>query len=201
MKGLIISTDYENAANIKLIVEHMRGGYQMDILDPGDRNFCLIDPSEYDFIINSVKPSIAHELISEIRPFAKTILNRTTNYIGLYRNQKIVYIDRNKITGIEVMDRSCVIHTRKFVYRITRTTLRNLLDLLNDPNIIRCHKSYAINIKYVKGFRRETPNRWVVDFIIDTDFDCRVSDRYLDYVIKRFEEYHDVKVNQFIEFA
>ena len=201
MKGLIISTDRENAENIKLIVEHMRGGFEMDILEPGDKNFCLIDSSEYDFILNAVNPSMAQELISQIRPFARTILNRTTNYIGLYRNQKIVYIDRNKIIGIEVMERICVVHTRKFMYKITRTTLRNLLDMLDDPHIIRCHKSYAVNIKYVNGFRRETPNRWVVDYIVDTDFECRISERYLDDVIDRFEEYHEVKVNRFIEFC
>lgn len=201
MKGLIISTDRENAENIKLIVENMRAGFEMEILDPGENNFCLIDCSEYDFMINSMKPAMAHEIISQIRPFAKTILNRTTNYIGLYRNQKIVYIDRNKIIGIEIMGRTCLIYTRKFVYKISRFTLNSLLDLLDDPNIVRCHKSYAVNIKYIKSFMRETKNRWKVDFIIETRFDCRISENFMGNVVEKFEKYNNVEAKEFMEFC
>lgn len=201
MKGLIISADRELAVKVKMIVEHMRGGFEMDILNPGDREFCLVDSSEYDFIINPVKPALAHDLVAQIRPFAKTILNRTTDYVSLYRNQKIICIDRNKIIGLEVMERVCSIYTRKSVYKITRTTLNNILELIDDPNIIRCHKSYAVNIKYVHGFSRETPSRWLADFIIDTDFECRISERYMERVIEKFEEYHEVKVNKTIMFC
>jgi len=201
VKGLIIAENIENAENMKLIVENLRSGFEMDIMNPGEKAFCLIDTKEYDFIAYSVKPAMAQEIVAQIKPFTKTILNRTTNYIGLYRNQKIVYIDRNKIIGIEIMERTCFIYTKKFVYKITRTTLNNILQLLDDSNIVRCHKSYAVNIKYVKSFRRETQTRWIVDFIVDTGFDCRMSERYLNNVTERFEAYHDVKLNQFIEFC
>ena len=201
MKCLIISNDCNNAENIKLIVEHMKGGFEVDILDPEDKSFCLIDSGKYDFIINSVKPAIAHEVISQIRSFAKTILDKNTSYVGLHRNQKIIYIDRNKIIGIEVLERCCTIHTIKFTYSITRITLSKLLELLDDPDIVRCHKSFAVNIKYVHAFNRETPNRWVADFIIDTDFDCRISERFMKNVTERFDIYHEVKFNKNIEFC
>lgn len=201
MRGLIISTDYDNARNIKIIIESMKAGFEMDILDPGDENFCLVDSHEYDFVINSVKPAMAHEIISQIRPFSRAILNRATNYIGLYRNQKIMYIDRNKIIGVEIMERTCYIYTRRSVYQITRCTLNSLLEMLDDPNIVRCHKSYAVNVKFVKTFRRETPNRWTVDFITDTSFDCRVSETFIDRVIEKYEKFNDVKDKVFMEFC
>ena len=201
MKGLIIANDRTNAENVKLIVEHMKGGFEVDILDPEDSAFCLIDSSKYDFIINSVKPAMAHEIISQLRTFAKTILDKNTSYVGLYRNQKIIYVDRNKIIGIEVLERCCIIHTIKFTYSITRITLNKLLELLDDPDIVRCHKSFAVNIRYVHAFYRETPNRWVADFIIDTDFDCRISERFIKNVTERFNVYHEVKVNKNVEFC
>ena len=177
----------------------MRSGIEMDVLERGNKDFCLIDTDDYDFIFNSIKPAMAQDIIDQVRPFAKTILDRTTNYVGLYQKKKIVYIDKNKIIGIEVMERDCYVYTKKFMYRISRYTLCRLLSTLNDPNIIRCHKSFAVNVKYVKSFRRETSNRWRANFIVDTRFDCRISETYIKSVRRQYEKYNSTHTSHTLD--
>ena len=200
MKGLIIDTNHENAEKIKMIAENMNRDIHLDILNQKSSGFCLVDISEYSFILTATKPVNARLLISRLRPFVKVVMDKSSDYICLNRNKEIILIDRNKIIGIEVIEKNCYIHTTTEKVEILRITLTNLLDILEDPFIIRCHKSYAVNVKYVKGFKRETRTRWKTNFIIDTGFDCSVTDMFMQEVIKKCEYYHDVKMSKKIEF-
>lgn len=59
-----------------------------------------------------------------------------------------VYID--EIIFIEVDLRICLIHTVNGVYKIYKLALKNIIKLINCANILQCHKSFAVNINYIR---------------------------------------------------
>jgi DNA-binding LytR/AlgR family response regulator len=59
-----------------------------------------------------------------------------------------IYID--EMIFIEVNLRICMIHTINGVYKISNLALSKILKYIDSKNIIQCHKSYAVNIKYIK---------------------------------------------------
>lgn len=196
MKGLIIDTNYDNAENIKIIAENMCENLQLEILNQKTADFCLIDASEYDFILTSVKPVKARALLTRLRPFMRVVMDKSTDYVCLNKHNETILIDRNKIIGIEVIEKNCYIHTTNDRIEVSRITLTNLLEMLEIPYVVRCHKSYAVNVKYVKGFKRETRTRWHTRFIIETDFDCRVTDVFMKEVMDRCVEFHGIMMSK-----
>lgn len=200
MKGLIIDTNYENADNIKIIAENMIENLELEILNQDFSDFCLIDAADYDFVLTSTNDVNARSLMSKLRPFLKVVLDKSADYAVLCRHREIIMVDRNKIIGIEVLDKHCYIQTTNDRIEVARITLTNLLEILEMPCIVRCHKSFAVNVKFVKGFRRETRRRWHTQFVIDTDFDCSVTDMYMEGVMEKCVEYHDVKLSKMIGF-
>ncbi|MFT5874726.1 MAG: DNA-binding LytR/AlgR family response regulator [Clostridium sp.] len=58
-----------------------------------------------------------------------------------------VYVD--EIIFIEVILRTCMVHTVNGVYKINKLTLKNVLKLTNCNNIVQSHKSFVVNIRYI----------------------------------------------------
>ncbi|WMJ79422.1 LytTR family DNA-binding domain-containing protein [Clostridium sp. MB40-C1] len=59
-----------------------------------------------------------------------------------------IYIDQ--IIFIEVNLSICTIHTKQGKYKIKRLSLKKALKLIDCQDIIQCHKSFAVNINYIK---------------------------------------------------
>lgn len=59
-----------------------------------------------------------------------------------------VYVD--EIMFVEVSIGTCMIHTVNGVYKISNSTLKDVLKRINCNNIIQCHKSFIVNVKQIK---------------------------------------------------
>ncbi|MEK6264330.1 MAG: LytTR family DNA-binding domain-containing protein [Clostridium sp.] len=59
-----------------------------------------------------------------------------------------VYVD--EIMFVEVSIGKCMIHTVNGVYKISNSTLKDVLKRINCNNIIQCHKSFIVNVKQIK---------------------------------------------------
>ncbi len=193
LKGLIINARYNGAEYMKIMIEKAEDlNAKVDVLEEQEEVMRIIDTKEYDFVMTSVMPVTEDDFKERIIPLFDIYTARDRhNYLRLEFPKEVLYIDRTNIVGLEVMGKQCYVHTEKTIYKIGRITMNKLIELLDDPNIVRCHKSFAVNLKYVRGFRKESRNRWSVLFLIDTDFDCLVSDGYM----KRLTEtISDIKV-------
>lgn len=200
LKGLIIDTDYENGKNIKLIVENVCSNIKLDILDHRKSDFCFIDMTDYDFVIASFRPVLAHVLLKKAIPFTRLIMDKNTDIIEFERSKEILMVDRNHLVGIEVIEKDCYIYTIDDVIKVNRVSLKTLIEKLEMPELVRCHKSYAVNVKYVKGFNRETRRRWDIRFFVDTKFDARVTALFMDDVVEKCEKYHGIKMSKYINY-
>lgn len=195
VNGIIIENDYNKAETIKILLENSDASVKVksDILDDGEESFTLLDISGYDFLMTHVKSINEYDLKRKIMPYLKLLSEKKSDYIVLHLTKKIVFLDKNEIVGIEVMVKDCYVYTRTGAYILGRITLKKLLEYLNDPNIVRCHKSYALNLKFVRGFKKETRTRWHPLFLVKTKFDCKVTDLFLDNVIKQFKANNNVE--------
>lgn len=107
----------------------------------------------YDFII---KPYDTAEVVNMTKRFM--LHGRNINTISKDKVYVIfeiikginlkIYVD--EIIFIEVKLRICMVHTVNGVYKVNKLALKNILKLINCKNIIQCHKSFAVNIKYIR---------------------------------------------------
>lgn len=200
IKGLIIDKDYTNAENTKIIMEDMIENLVMDIDETDEEGLSLTSAAGYDFILNSNAPVKKHVMEERAKPFIKKVIARKADRITIRKHKEVLFVDRNSIVGIEVMGKTCYIYTLDNKYVISRITLGELVKLIGDPCIMRCHKSFALNIKFITGIKKETRNRWMPMFIIDTVFQCIISDMYLEEVVKAFEEHNCINESKYVGF-
>lgn len=58
-----------------------------------------------------------------------------------------IYVD--EIIFIEVIIRTCTVHTKKGKYEVKGLSLKQALKLTNNKDVIQSHKSFAVNINYI----------------------------------------------------
>ncbi len=62
----------------------------------------------------------------------------------------------NEIYYIEVQNHNCYIHTKNEVIDAgTTMTIEGFVALLPNPPFVHCHKSYIVNLSYVKAINRD----------------------------------------------
>jgi DNA-binding LytR/AlgR family response regulator len=166
------------------------------VLDQSKTDFCFIDTTDYDFIIASSKPVLADTLLKKAIPFTRFVMDKTTDYMEIDRSKEILMVDRNHVIGVEVIEKNCFVHTTDEIIMVRRVPMGRLLETLDMPELVRCHKSYAVNVKYVKGFKRESRTRWKIKFFVDTEFDARVTNLYMDDVMEKCESYHGINFSK-----
>ncbi|MFX0550082.1 LytR/AlgR family response regulator transcription factor [Hathewaya histolytica] len=107
----------------------------------------------YDYIL---KPYDKQEVID----MAKRLISHTPNKVVKNNIRKHVvleirtgisvkiYID--EIIFIETNLRTSFIHTVNGTYKVNKLPLKKILELIDDENIIQCHKSFAANITFIR---------------------------------------------------
>lgn len=104
----------------------------------------ILKPYEKDEVIKLTK-----KLISGTH--RNNILINERKYVVFEVNKGIstrIYVD--EIIFIEVSIRTCIIHTKQGKYEMKKLSLKKALELIDCDDIIQCHKSFAVNINYIK---------------------------------------------------
>ena len=199
IKGILIDPDHENAETTKIIMEDAVKDLKMYIFNPKAEGVTIVPMEGIDFLM-AATTTVNKKIIGEqIQPFIRTILQKKDDYVTIRKHKEVLFIDRSSIVGIEVMGKHCYIHTLDNKFVITRITLHDLIDLLEEPMLIRCHKSFAVNIRHITGVKREGRNRWRPRFIMDTAFECYISDRYVELVVEMLEKVKKSSLSIFVE--
>lgn len=115
----------------------------------------------YDFI---VKPYKEKDIIKIIDIFLnssplKSIKEGKYTFIDIDSSIS-VKLYHNDIIYIEYSDKSCNIHTINGVYKVKRTSLIKILNIINDDEIIQTHRSFAVNLKYVTEIEKTYEKVW-----------------------------------------
>ncbi|MBU3160680.1 LytTR family DNA-binding domain-containing protein [Clostridium frigoris] len=104
----------------------------------------ILKPYDMSDVVNMTKHFKSHiENINEKNKVKKYIV------IEIKRGVNVkIYIDETIF--IEVYLRKCMIHTVNGVYKVNNLALSKILKLINSKNIVQCHKSFAVNVNYIK---------------------------------------------------
>lgn len=111
----------------------------------------VYDAFELDVFRYIIKDSLKSKLASALNSAAEKITNKHRNFIFSAKGMmwKLSY---NKIMYFESRKRIIHIHmetrdTKKFYDKI-----KNIETILDPYQFIRCHQSYIVNVRYIKGF-------------------------------------------------
>lgn len=159
-------------------------GYAMGQLDAFHEYHC------YSYLVKPLSKERTFQqigrLVENLRSIEKKPLRKIIPL--LVENDK-KYIAADDILGVEVMGKNCFVYTVNRRYRLPRQTMEQVLREIDEPYCIRCHKSFALNLKHVTDISKERRNLWKPEFVSVHDFDCVISKTYYAEVMKKYKEY------------
>ncbi|MCF8012203.1 MAG: LytTR family DNA-binding domain-containing protein [Clostridiales bacterium] len=146
---------YELGALIK------KAGYMQVVFVTGltDRAADAFDIEAVDYLVKPFKQERLNRCIGRV---LKKLHPSDTNKILIKGKKETVLEDESKIIFIEKMARKVILHTTEKTYKLYNA-LANIEDQLSD-NFIRSHKSYIININYVKEIIKWGDRAYLVKF-------------------------------------
>ncbi|AKN31520.1 LytTR family transcriptional regulator [Clostridium carboxidivorans P7] len=137
----------------------------------------------YDYILKPYDP----EKIIEI---TNTILKNIHRECELNKEKSVAFnskgidiiIATSDIIFLEVNIKNCIIHTRIGKFEINRLALKKALEMIEEPFIIKSHRSFAININYITKIEKYSVTSWNVYF---KDYDsCAIIGLKYKQIIK-----------------
>ncbi|WP_246599450.1 LytR/AlgR family response regulator transcription factor [Clostridium lacusfryxellense] len=147
----------------------------------------------YDFIL---KPYNIDDVVNMTKRFKLHIENLNEKTIEETKEKTYVVIDTRKgvnikiyideMIFIEVNLRVCMIHTINGVYKISNLALSKILKYIDSKDIIRCHKSYAVNIKYIKRIEN-VDNKLSEIYFENYDKKALLGFKFRNIILERFQ--------------
>lgn len=137
------------------------------------------------------KPYTREEFINKLKDFLLSVRNRKRNYIvenldeevrTIYSDGKYETIKINEILFAEIYYHYVTLYTVSNTYEKIKTSIDKFVDLINYPLFIQCQKSYAVNIRKVKGIG-VVNKELIIDFE-GSDDKCKVGLIYKDRVME-----------------
>lgn len=131
-----------------------------------------------------VKPYDKEAILKDINEIiGKKIVSLTREDYLKYKSGKInIRIPYNEIIYIESLNRKCYIYTQNQIFETGRVTLASILVSSTDKRLIQCHRSYIINIGYVKEFDQSYRGAHV--HMAVRDIDIPVGTNYVNVLSK-----------------
>lgn len=103
--------------------------------------------------------------------------------------ERVIYLEYDlgntflKVSDIlfaEIQNKAAAIHTKHESYSIRRTSLEKIAETVDDEMFIRCHKSFALNVKNISALEKSGRRNWLAVF--EDRKCCPVSQTYYDKV-------------------
>ncbi|MTK10907.1 MAG: response regulator transcription factor [Clostridiaceae bacterium] len=120
----------------------------------------------YDYILKPYEPEKIKELtkIILVNTQDKDCKEDTEKRVVFNSKGIEIIISTSDIIFLEANIKNCIIHTRVGKFQINRLALKKALEMINEPFIIKSHRSFAINIKYVTKIEKYAITSWNVYF-------------------------------------
>jgi len=97
-----------------------------------------------------------------------------------------IYVD--EIYFIEINQKLCTLYTKQSIYKSKKLTLRKVLDMIDESYFIQSHKSFAVNIKYIKNIGKISNKLWDINFK-NYEKCAFLGPKFYNEVIKEFKNY------------
>lgn len=98
-------------------------------------------------------------------------------------------MEAQSILGLETEGKNCYVYAGQNRHRILRQTIDKTLKEIGEPYCIRCHKSFALNLRNVVDIKKDRRNIWIPIFAQKTEFQCEISKTHYEEVMKQYHHY------------
>lgn len=113
--------------------------------------------------------------------------NRKKMILLELREERIL-VDIDEILYFETEGRNLRVHTKQKSIPDISMTLEDVIHAANCSTIVRCHKSYAINVKNVRSIKNIDRRLWHAYFNDQSDSFCQISKTYHNNVSELFSQ-------------
>ncbi|MGM0902136.1 MAG: LytR/AlgR family response regulator transcription factor [Bacillota bacterium] len=159
-----------HALNISVIFVTGNSGYAVHAFELNVHDY-IMKPYPKERLVKSIERLLEKSKSSEI---AGRLYLKQKNDIHIIQKKDIIFIERS--------GRSTTIHTKSETIK-TYQTLNELEGELRERDFIRSHRSFIINIHYVKNFSLYAKNSYVVSFE-GTDAQAMITKEKVDFLQK-----------------
>lgn len=141
-----------------------------------------IEGYKVDALDYIIKPAKDEEIIQLITKYLDSKKEKEGPFITVIADYRKVDVTLSKIVYIEVIDKYCIFHTTERDIK-SRMSMNELVDKLSRP-FLRCHRSYMVNLDYVKDITEDfiMKNGDVV-YIRKNDY-AHIKEEYLKYLMR-----------------
>jgi two-component system LytT family response regulator len=98
-----------------------------------------------------------------------------------------------EILFAEVQNKDCRIVTLSGSYEVLNKALKDLILMVDDDYFLRCHKSFALNIRQLKGLEKAARRIWKASFSSEQE-PCFISSTYLPQILDAYRNYSGASV-------
>lgn len=182
ISGLELAGKIRDLPNYALTLIMFITGYEKNQLEAFKKFHC------YDYII---KPFSSREFHKKITLLIK---NMSIEQQKKSRVKMLLYPDVNKeilvpidqIVYAEISNRNCYLYTdlQEEPFKSSIIILKELVDEVDDPYFIQCHKSYAVNVKKIKQVERQNYRLWTIT-LQNSEHKLYISNKYYDLIDER----------------
>lgn len=185
MDGFMLASGIRDMKRYVLTPVVFVTGYEMGKLSAFEEYHC------YSYIVKpiseeSVKASIGILLETLGRRARQKKLKRI---VPLTIEGDIKLVEAESILGLETAGRGCYVYVGQNRYRILRQTLDKTVKEIGDPYCLRCHKSFALNLRNVMDIKKARRNIWIPVFSQETEFQCEISKTHYQEVMNCYKKY------------
>lgn len=162
-------------------------GYSENQLDAFKELHC------YDYL---VKPFSIEEFKTKMMTFIENVAIQANDLEKKSDKTKMILfstsngdylVDTDDIVFAETYRNNCFLHTEQGVYRLVGVTLKEVIDQVGEDYFVRCHKSFAVNIKKIAFIRQVNYRLRQISFKCD-DKIVDLSNMFYDSIIEKYQK-------------
>lgn len=143
----------------------------------------------YDYVLKPYDKLIIHNMTQKLLSSKSKSINEAEKrkyiFVDIDRAMARIFVD--DIVFIEVFGKNCVIHTTMGQYEIKNMSLAKLLNMLPENCLIQSHRSYAVNMNYIRDINK-TQACWEISFN-NYGKNALVGNKYKDSIKEACAEY------------
>ncbi|OFX55434.1 MAG: hypothetical protein A2046_12505 [Bacteroidetes bacterium GWA2_30_7] len=113
-----------------------------------------IDIEEFVSAINRVEKNIQSPAFQKYNVLLENIKNNNLSKIAIPTSDGLEYIQVNKIMYLEAERSYCYIYMENDKKMLVSRSLSDIEKLIESESFFRCHKSFLVNLEYVKKYVR-----------------------------------------------
>lgn len=114
--------------------------------------------------------------------------NRAERAVFLPHAKGETFVGLKDILSAEVRNKVCTVFTTDGAYQLSRRTLDEMIGIVDDEFFLRCHRSFAVNVRQLRGIEKVDRRIWRAVFDLDTE-PCLISSSYLGPVMEKYKTF------------